>query len=130
MRSRLVVLAMAALVPLACEQKKQPPPQPTYTMGSVNIALPPGVSVPYPQGKEDAPTVNATKCNFVVDRQIKFMTEANPQARAAITAAKPQIMQECETKWTQQQYDCMVAAKSLQDCLNCKAYQRPLERFS
>lgn len=125
---RRVTLVLALAIPLlvACQKKKPPPPaQPTYQVGSVVFNLPPGVSIPFPQGKPEEPTVNAMKCNFVVDRQIKFMTEKNPEARAAINAQKPLIMQECQTKWTQPQYDCTVAAKNLEELLRCKRHQKP-----
>jgi hypothetical protein len=125
---RRVTVCLALAIPLlvACEKKKAPAPaQPTYQVGSVIFNLPPGVSVPYPQGRPDEANVNATKCNFVVDRQIKFMTEKNPEARVAIQNQKPMIMQECETKWTQPQYDCTVAAKSLEELLRCKRFQKP-----
>jgi hypothetical protein len=127
-RARLApvaVLALSLAVPLACEKKKPPPAQNTVQVGSVQIQLPPSVSIPLPQGRPDEPTVNAVKCNFVVDRQIDFMTKANPQYREQLKQAKPAIMQECQTKWTQPQYDCMVAAKSLEEILRCKRHQRP-----
>lgn len=123
-RRLTVCIALAIPLLVAC-QKKKPPPPPSYQVGSVIFNLPPGVSVPFPQGRADEPGVNAMKCNFVVDRQIKFMTDKNPEARVAIQGQKPLIMQECQTKWTQPQYDCTMAAKNLEELLRCKRHQKP-----
>lgn len=119
-----------ALVALAgayagCKKKEAPPPQNTYQVGSLVINLPPSVSIPLPQARPDEPTVNQTKCNFVVDKKIEAVAKANPQYRDSAKAAKPTLMNECMTKWTQQQYDCMVAAKDLQTMIYCKRFQRP-----
>jgi hypothetical protein len=128
-RARVGVIVVAGLVLVAggaCEQKKAPPPAGNpYQVGSVIINLPPSVHIPEPQGAPDAPTVNAMKCNFVVDRQINFMTKAKPELKPAVVTLKPGIMQECQTKWTQEQYDCMVKAQSLEQMVQCKHFQRP-----
>lgn len=123
-RSAALVLAVMA-VAVACEKKKQTPPSNNYQMGSVIINLPPSVQIPAPQGNPNAPTVNLQKCNFVVDRQITFMTQSKPHLRGAAVEIKPGLMQECMTKWTQEQYDCMVAAKSFEEIVYCKRFQRP-----
>ena len=125
---RRVTLALAFAVPLlvACQKKKPPPPaQPTYQVGSVVFNLPPGVSIPFPQGKPEEPAVNAMKCNFVVDRQINFMTRSKPELKPAVVQIKPGMMQECQTKWTQEQYDCIVKAQSMEEIVYCKRFERP-----
>lgn len=119
-------VAVGGPLSLGCNKKQEAPPPPnTYQVGSMVINLPPSVSVPLPQGRPDEPTVNQTKCNYVVDKKIDFMSKANPAYKDSLKQAKPSIMQECLTKWTQQQYDCMVAAKDLQTMLYCKRFQRP-----
>ena len=125
-RARVVVLTAAALAvgAAACEKKKTPPSN-QYQVGSVMINLPPSVQVPLPQGRPDAATVNATKCNFVVDRQITFMTRAKPELKPAVMQIKPGLMQECQTKWTQEQYDCIVKAQSMEEIVYCKRFERP-----
>lgn len=121
-----LVLLVAIVVPVACKKKEEPPPpQNTYQVGSVVINLPPSISVPYPQGRPDEPTVNATKCTYVVDKKLDFLVKANPTYKDKVPQVKPALMQECQSKWTQQQYDCMVAAKDLQAMLYCKRFQRP-----
>ena len=118
--------AFALLSVAACETKKKAAPQPApYQVGSVFIALPPSVQVPYPQGRPDAPTVNASKCTFVVDRQITYMTKSQPELKPSVALLKPGLMQECQTKWTQEQYDCIVKAQSLEEIVLCKRFQRP-----
>ena len=124
-RARALVLGSALLTIVACEQKKKAPPTNQYQMGSVMINLPPSVQVPLPQGRPDAPTVNAVKCNFVVDRQITFMTKSKPELKPSVVLLKPGLMQECETKWTQEQYDCIVKAQSFEEIVYCKRFQRP-----
>jgi hypothetical protein len=124
MTTTLALATLAAVIG-ACEKKKQTPPSNNYQMGSVIINLPPSVQIPAPQGRPDAPTVGLQKCNFVVDRQITFMTQSKPHLRGAATEIKPGLMQECMTKWTQEQYDCMVAAKSFEEIVLCKRFQRP-----
>lgn len=119
-----------ALVALAgayagCKKKEVAPPQNTYQVGSLVINLPPSVSIPLPQARPDEPTVNQAKCNFVVDKKIDAVVKANPQYKDSAKNLKPSLMNECMTKWTQQQYDCMVAAKDLQTMLYCKRFQRP-----
>ncbi|MCU0655347.1 MAG: hypothetical protein MUF64_08685 [Polyangiaceae bacterium] len=124
-RAALLVLASAALAAGACEKKKQAPPSNQYQAGSIIINLPPSVQIPAPQGRQDAPTVGLQKCNFVVDRQITFMTQAKPHLRGAAVEIKPNLMQECMSKWTQEQYDCMVASRSFEEMVYCKRFQRP-----
>jgi hypothetical protein len=126
-RAMKTALALATVVLGigACAKKKQAPPSNNYQMGSVIINLPPSVQIPAPQGRPDAPNVGLQKCNFVVDRQITFMTQSKPHLRGAATEIKPGLMQECMTKWTQEQYDCMVAAKSFEEIVLCKRFQRP-----
>lgn len=119
------MLVMATMVVAAACEKKKEPASNNYQMGSVIINLPPSVQIPLPQGKPDAPTVNQQKCNFVVDRQIDFMTKSKPHLRGVGTEIKPTLMQECMTKWTQEQYDCMVASKSFEEIVYCKRFQRP-----
>lgn len=121
-----LALATVVLVIGACEKKKQQaPPSNNYQMGSVIINLPPSVQIPAPQGRPDAPNVGLQKCNFVVDRQITLMTQSKPHLRGAASEIKPGLMQECMTKWTQEQFDCMVAAKSFEEIVLCKRFQRP-----
>lgn len=113
-----------AVVGAACEKKKEPASS-QYQMGSVIINLPPSVQIPAPQGRPDAPTVNAQKCNFVVDRQINFMTKSKPNLKGAALEMKPSLMAECQSKWTQEQYDCIVKAQSFEEIVYCKRFQRP-----
>ncbi len=121
-----LLVGFAVAIPIACKQKEPPPPpQNTYQVGSVVINLPPSVSVPYPQGRPDEPTVNAVKCTYVVDKKISLIVKANPTYKDQMAQMKPALMQECQTKWTQQQYDCMVASKDLQSMLYCTRFQRP-----
>ena len=112
---------------MACAEKKKPPPPAAnpYQVGSIVINLPPSVSVPLPQGRPDEPGVNHVKCNYVVDKKIDFMIKAHPEYKSSAVQAKPSIMQECQTKWTQPQYDCMVAAKALESMIMCHRFQRP-----
>lgn len=124
-RALTLFVTLGVVLIVACEKKKPPPPNNQYQVGSVVVNLPPSVQIPAPQGRPDAPTVSAQKCNFVVDRQIQFMTKAKPELRPAAGTMKPPIMQECQTKWTQEQYDCMVKAQSLEEIINCKRFQRP-----
>jgi hypothetical protein len=122
----VLVVTSSLFIAMACEKKKAAPAAGNpYQMGSVVVNLPPSVHVPEPQGKPDAPTVSAQKCNFVVDRQLTFMTKAKPELRPSVALLKPGIMQECQTKWTQQQYDCMFKAQSLEEMVACKQFQRP-----
>ncbi len=121
-----VMLAASAGAWVGCKQKAPPPPpQNTYQVGSLVVNLPPSVSVPLPQGRPDEPTVNQTKCNYVVDKKIAAVAKANPQYAESVKGAKPTMMNECMTKWTQPQYDCMVAAKDLQAMVYCTRFQRP-----
>lgn len=125
--ARGAVLASFAAVALlvACEKKKPQPATSQYQMGSVIINLPPSVQIPAPQGRPDAPTVNAQKCNYVVDKQISFMTKSKPNLKGAAVEMKPALMQECLTKWTQEQYDCIDRSKSFEEIVLCKRFQRP-----
>jgi len=126
--ARLAVAAAAAtiaVVGVACEKKKPQPATSQYQMGSVVINLPPSVQIPAPQGRPDAPTVSAQKCNFVVDRQINFMTKSKPNLKGAAVEMKPALMQECQAKWTQEQYDCIVKSQSFEEIVYCKRFQRP-----
>ena len=124
-RAALLVLGASVLAIGACEKKKQTPPSNQYQMGSVVINLPPSVQIPAPQGRPDAPTVNQQKCNFVVDRQITLMTQSKPHLKGAASELKPGLMQECMSKWTHEQFDCMVASKSFEEIVYCKRFQRP-----
>lgn len=124
-RGAVIVTAVTGLLAGGACEKKSTPPSNQYQMGSVIINLPPSVQIPLPQGRADAPTVNAQKCNFVVDRQINFMTRSKPNLKGAALEMKPALMQECMTKWTQEQYDCMVKAQSFEEIVTCKRFQRP-----
>lgn len=123
--ARAAVIAAAIVAAVACDKKKSTPPSNQYQVGSIMINLPPSVQVPVPQGRPDAATVNAQKCNFVVDRQINFMTKSKPELKPAVTQIKPGLMQECQTKWTQEQYDCIVKAQSMEEIVYCKRFERP-----
>ena len=123
--ARALVLTTALLAVVACEKKKATPASNPYQVGSIMINLPPSVQVPVPQGRPDAATVNAQKCNFVVDRQITFMTKSKPELKPAVMQIKPGLMQECQTKWTQEQYDCIVKAQSMEEIVYCKRFERP-----
>ena len=128
-RTVVLLAAACAFAAVACEQKKAPTPATNqYQVGSVVVNLPPDVKVPLPQGRPDEASVNQTKCNYAVDKQIDFMTKAHPEYKAGLLAAKPSIMAECLSKWTQPEYDCIVASKSLQQLLDCKKFQKPLRK--
>ena len=127
-RARLVVFALASLGALAaCKEKKAPPPAANpYQVGSIIVNLPASVKIPMPQGRPDEPGVNQVKCTYAVDRKVSLMVHEHPEYKDQLTQAKPSVMQECLQKWTQQEYDCIVAAKVAADAVMCNRFRKPL----
>ena len=129
-RARLTVLSLAALGALAaCKEKKAPPPAANpYQVGSIVVNLPASVKIPLPQGRPDEPGVNHVKCNYAVDRKIALMVKDHPEYRDQVTQAKPSILLECQQKWTQQEYDCILVAKSAEEAVMCNRFRKPLTK--
>ena len=128
--ARLVVLALASVGALAaCKEKKAPPPAANpYQVGSIIVNLPASVKIPMPQGRPDEPGVNQVKCTYAVDRKVSLMVHEHPEYKDQLTQAKPSVMQECLQKWTQQEYDCIVAAKVAADAVMCNRFRKPLAK--
>jgi hypothetical protein len=125
--SRLFVLTLAVVgAASACKEKKPPPPAMNpYQVGSIVVNLPPSVQIPMPQGRPDEPGVNNVKCTYAVDRKTALLVKDHPEYKDQLTQAKPSLMQECLQKWTQQEYDCLVAAKNAQDAVMCNRFRKP-----
>ena len=131
-RARAVVFALASVGALvACKQKPAPAPAANpYQVGSIIVNLPASVKIPMPQGRPDEPGVNNVKCTYAVDRKVSLMVHEHPEYKDQLTQAKPSVMQECLQKWTQQEYDCIVAAKVAADAVMCNRFRKPLVKRS
>ena len=89
-------------------------------LGSLKLPQPPP-----PQGNPNAPHVGPAECNYSIDKQINLYSQRDPRIKAQLTSARAMALQQCLEKWTHDEYDCVVKAKTLEDLVLCKRFERP-----
>lgn len=124
----LLLVAVGLLSIAGCSKKESGgAPQGASSIGGLpagmlTIPIP---QPPPPQGNPNAPHVGPAECNYSIDKQINLYTQRDPRIKAQLTSARSMALQQCLAKWTHDEYDCVVAAKTLEDLVLCKRFERP-----